>query len=146
MSLHRHHRLILQLMEVEPFRGPVKLNCQQESDWLFAKGLRLPVVFGSLCAFLRANRQEIPSYTKLADQINRSVSRFEANLQHILRTNLNPNQQALLDKLLEQLPGEEGVIPTNSPLVLTRLRDTDEQMSIRAIRQNIAQLRHLKDF
>ena len=144
-TLHRHRRLILQLLEVESFQGPVKLNCQQESDQLVAKGLRLPVVFGSLCAFLRANRQEIPSYAKLADLINRSVSRFEANLQDKLRSNLSPNQQTLLDELLEQLPGEDGVIPANSPLILTQLRDTDEQMSIRAIRQNIAQLRHLQE-
>ena len=144
-TLHRHRRLILQLLEVEPFRGPVKLKCQQESDQLVAKGLRLPVVFGSLCAFLRANRQEIPRHAKLADVINRSVSRFEDNLQHTLRMNLQPNQQALLDELLEQLPGEDGLTPANSPLVLTQLRDTDEQMSIRAIRQNIAQLRHLKE-
>lgn len=144
-TMRYHRQLILEYMQVEAFRGKVQQHCQRESDQLVAKGLRLPAVFGSLCDYLRLNRWEIPPYSKLAHIINQSVRSFHTTLEGTLQAHLQPHQKTLLANLLLQLPGEDGVIPPNSPLLLTQLRDTDELMSVRAIRHNVAQLRHLKD-
>ena len=144
-TMRYHRQLILEYMQVESFWGKVQHQCQVESDQLVAKGLRLPAVFGSLLDYLRLNRWEVPSYSKLAFIINRSLNRFHTTLERTLQTHLQADQKTLLANLLQQLPGEDGVVPPNSPLLLTQLRDTDELMSVRAIRHNVAQLRHLKD-
>ncbi len=144
-TMRHHRRLILSYMQVMAFRGEVQQRCQDESDQLVAKGLRLPAVFGSLCDFLRRNRWEIPAYARLAHTINRSVNRFHADLDHRVSTHLQPDQKTLLATLLDQLFGEDGNAPANSPLVLTQLRDTNELLNVRAIRHNVGQLRYLKE-
>ena len=144
-TMRYHRRLILEYMQVDAFRGAVQQACQEESDQLVAKGLRLPAVFGSLCDYIRLNRWEIPAYSKLAHIINRSVSRFHTALDRQLQTHLQPDQKTLLATLLLQLSGEDGTIPANSPLLLTQLRETDELMNVRAIRHNVGQLRFLKE-
>ena len=144
-TMRYHRQLILGYMDVEAFRGKVQQRCQEESDQLVTKGLRLPAVFGSLCDYLRLNRWEIPAYSKLTQIISQSVSRFHAALEQTLQRYMQPHQKTLLANLLLQLPGEDGVVPANSPLLLTQLRDTDELMSVRAIRHNVVQMRHLKD-
>ncbi|MBN8826887.1 MAG: Tn3 family transposase, partial [Spirosoma sp.] len=144
-TMRYHRQLILSFCGAEPFRGRIQLHCQQESDRLIEKGLPLQVAFGSLCEYLRSHRWEIPSYSKLAVLIHKSVNHFQASIEVKLNTYLQPHQKKLLNDLLDQLPSEDGVTPTNSPLLLTQLRDTDELLTIRAIRQNAVQLRHLKD-
>ena len=144
-TMRYHRQLILDFMQVEAFRGKVQQRCQEESDQLVTKGLGLPAVFGGLCDYLRLNRWEIPPYSRLTQIINRSVNRFHQRLEHTLQLHLQPSQKTLLANLLLQLPGQDGVVPANSPLLLTQLRDTDELMSVRAIRYNVVQMRHLRD-
>ena len=144
-TMRHHRRLILTYMQVMAFWGDVQQRCQDESDQLVAKGLRLPAVFGSLCDYLRRNRWEIPAYARLAHTINQSIRHFHADLDRRLTTHLQPDQKTLLATLLDQLAGEDGSAPANSPLFLTQLRDTNELLNVRAIRHNVGQLRYLKE-
>lgn len=93
-STARYHRqLILDWLGVAPFQGQVAQQCQQEADQLVAKGLRLPAVFGSLCDYLRTNRQEILAYSLLASIINRAIRHFDGYFQQTLAQHLQPHQQ-----------------------------------------------------
>ncbi|HAK79204.1 MAG TPA: Tn3 family transposase [Runella sp.] len=143
-TARRHRQLILQALGVMPFTGAVGELCQQEANELVTQGLRPPQVFGRLCDFLRTHRMEIPAYSTFVDLIQKANATFEAYLNEVLQTQLDDvGRQALLT-LLEQ-PQDGGMpIYTTAPMQLTRLRNTQELMGSKAIRENVRHLQTLK--
>lgn len=139
-TARRHRHLILTVLEVIPFAEAARQRCQQEADELVARGLRPPQVFGGLCTFLRSQRMEIPAYSAFVDMINRAVQTFGQHLRRVLETQLDEGQQAALHSLLEQ--PQEGA--ATAPMQLTRLRNTQELMNLKAIRENVRHLRLLR--
>lgn len=143
-TARRHRVLILQLLEVMPFTDAVRERCQQEANDFVAQGLRPPQVFGSLCDFLRSHRMEIPAYPVFVDIINRAIQTFDQHLHQVLHTQLDEPQRQALHALLEQTADENAPLHATSPMQLTRLRNTQELMSLKAVRENVRHLRTLK--
>lgn len=143
-TARRHRSLVLAVLEVMPFADAVRERCQQEANELVAQGLRPPQVFGSLCDFLRGHRMEIPAYSAFVDVINRAMQNFDTHLRQVLHTQLNEIQREALLSLLEQTAEGETPPYATAPMQLTRLRNTQELMNLKAIRENVRHFRTLK--
>ncbi|GAB4038314.1 Tn3 family transposase [Spirosoma gilvum] len=143
-TARRHRSLILTVLGVIPFTQAVRERCQQEANELVTQGLRPPQVFGSLCDFLRSHRMEIPAYSAFVDIINRAIRAFDAHLRQVLHTQLDEAQRAALHSLLEQTADDKTPLHTTAPMQLTQLRNTQELMSLKAIRENVGHFRRLK--
>lgn len=138
VSSHHHKKYILNYFGIHPFGNNVKQSLSKESLRLLKKQKRPNAVFWILADYLRNNRIEIPTYRVIYTTIQESVKTI--NEQYLITINsfLSETVQNLLDSLLEK---QEQSFVYN----LTRLRNANETLRLRDIRENIADYKNFKN-
>lgn len=142
----RHQKLILKGFGIHPFAGKVQEVCLQEARHLVKRQIKLHLVFGSLAHFIREHYFEVPSYSVFASLINQVRDEYENHIQRQLEQAFTHELSRGLIELFEQyLPDNQKPIRQNTPYRLTQLRLNQELMQVKVIRENIKDLRYLKN-
>ena len=137
-TLHRQKKYILIHFGIHPFGEKQKELLSQETLRLLKKQKRHNSVFWILAEYLRDHRIEIPTYYALYTIIQSSIKTLDEHYFELIDSLLTISTQNLLEGLLKK---EEATSTYN----LTKLKNPNETIRLRDIRENISDYNYFKN-
>jgi TnpA family transposase len=142
-TLYRHRSAILHHLNYQSFTPTHRADLQREAHLLTHLQTQPAVMLDILVDYLRKQRVEIPTYSQLRAIITQAMDDFDEYLQGIIRQYLTPQDQALLDDLLDNTESkEESSIRKRYPL--TVLKHISQSMQPHGIAERVGLFRQLK--
>ncbi len=141
----RHQDVIRDHLGFRRFDEKTKEILVEETVSLCSNQIKPRLMFMSLVDFLIRKRIEIPTYYAFSEAITNGLNRFEKTLLSVIQKNLNHEERALLDDLLEMNDaGLSEEKKSTKPYKITLLKKINQSRKPKKIRENIEDLQCLK--
>lgn len=154
-TAYRHREDILKHLGYGAFGAEYRQVLAEEAQRLAHLQTRPTLMLDALSGYLREHRVEIPAYNALRTILTDALDAYQARLEELIETYLQPADRTLLDSLLQKsVP--DGTVPSRSPTTpinlarihyrLTALKHISQSMQPKHIRERVELFTLLKTF